>query len=392
MRTFNLINNVDQILGVLKLDLNLQNIHDISLEMIEKLDYFELLELFPAFYINENFKKIIHLIDSEGYYNIIDNSLEKIKETEKSLSIVHFIAYLIGLKFKAISFECHPPLFDDFIEIIDNKIIKHKAKLNTELNDNFSIKDSFGLFFIHDKEVALNIFTKFVISKLKKYDFDTLAIELIMSKDVIFHKIGINHIPNFDHSNYKDVSLLKNDDQLFIEKHELSKILREKEYFNADYPLSEYTEKDLLNTNTHFSNFNSFQNEFIEFLNREIGNRAYYNKINIGEIFIDNICNKIPKYDIYSLIHAKYILLIDIINHDKLKNRFIAFFIYQYEVDNLTGITNILPALLSKYFDIENLNKNTIESYFKRPSKRPISLIKEIEYFYKYYQNLDKQS
>lgn len=390
MRTFNLINNVDQILGVLKLDLNLQNIHDISLEIIEKLDYFELLELFPAFYINENFKKIIHLIDSEGYYNIIDNSLEKIKETEKSLSTVHFIAYLIGLKFKTISFEYHPPLFDDFIEIIDNKIIKHKAKLNTELNDNFSIKDSFGLFFIHEKEVALNIFTKFVISKLKKYDFDTLAIELIMSKDVIFHKIGINHIPNFDHSNYKDVSLLKNDDQLFIEKHELSKILREKEYFNADYPLSEFTEKDLLNTNTHFSNFISFQNEFKQFLYNEIGEDSIYNNINIGEIFLTNICIELPEYDISTLNHTN-IILKKIIKDNEAKIRFIAFFIHQFDINFLTGITNILPLIFSNYFGAQLISKSTIESYLKRPLNRPKALTKEIDILYKIYQNIDEQ-
>lgn len=390
MKTFNLINNVDQILGILNLDLNLQNIHDISTEMIDKLDYFELLEIFPAFYINENFKKIIHLIDSDGYYSIIDNSLEKINEAEKSLSTVHLIAYLIGLKYKASSFEYHPPLFDNFIENIDNELIKHRAKLNTELNDNFSIKDSFGLFFIHDKEIALNIFTKFVISKLKKYDFDTLAIELIVCKDLLFHKIGINHIPNFNHSNYKDISLLKNEDQLFIEKHELSKILREKEYFNKDYPLSEYTEKELLNTNTHFSNFISFQDEFKQFLYNEIGNDSIYNNINIGEIFLNNICNELPKYDVFTLNHTNKILT-KIIKDDESKIRFLAFFIHQFDLGYLTGITNILPSIFSNYFGSHLISKNTIESYFKKPLNRPKTLIKEIYKKYKIYQDIDKQ-
>ena len=392
MKTFNLINNVDQILSVLKFELNSQNINDISSEITENLNYYELLELYPTYEINENFRYIINKIGTYGFYNIIDNTLKQVSEAELSLSSVHYLAFLIGLKYKAISFEQKPPLFEEFIQILDNKIIIYKAKVKSELDDFITIKDSFGLFFIYDKADAKNLFINFITSTFKKYDFNILSMELIVSKDILFKKLIINHIPNINHINYKENSIFNNMNQIYIEEEEISKLIREKQYFNKDYPLSESTEKELLDLKQHFNNFNSFQNEFIEFLNREIGNRAYYNKINIGKIFIDNICNKIPKYDIYSLIHAKYILLIDIINHDKLKNRFIAFFIYQYEVDNLTGITNILPALLSKYFDIENLNKNTIESYFKRPSKRPISLIKEIEYFYKYYQNLDKQS
>ena len=164
MNNFKLKSNPEQILDYLKnTKIRNCNLEDIKTEIILKFDLFELFELVSYSYQNNNLKTIINSLDEAALYPIYQKSFRKLKDSQTSLNTPDFMALLIGHKLEMI--KKHNINIDSYLQQIDCLILEIKLLLGEMKFETFSINEVFGLFFIYEKDKALNIFSNF-ISKL----------------------------------------------------------------------------------------------------------------------------------------------------------------------------------------------------------------------------------
>lgn len=343
-----------------------------------KIDELELIEIKnQILYICDIFE-FIEIKDLLDQYNILGSfvnndyeiisfkNIKNIKEAELSLNTVDFLAYLISLRFRTSQIDkIHVGYLNDYLDL---KIIQTKVLLDDLKNNIFCINDAFGVFFIYEKKKALAVFLNFFVKLLKERPDHEIFPYLISKFHHFFSLLGLEYIPFISRENYRNLTSEDNSNN-YIYKNEIQIAIREKEYFAKDYPLINIDFKKLLSKN-NYSDEGFLRYTISKYFELVLmGKSKFINGIDIADVFLSNLSDPIPIYEISELLNTK-IILEKYIREENGKDSFLAFFCCLYESSILIGISHKLPYLLEKYFGIELISSSTAEQYFKSSEKR----------------------
>lgn len=384
MNNFKLKSNPEQILDYLKnTKIRNCNLEDIKTEIILKFDLFELFELVSYSYQNNNLKTIINSLDEAALYPIYQKSFRKLKDSQTSLNTPDFMALLIGHKLEMI--KKHNINIDSYLQQIDCLILEIKLLLGEMKFETFSINEVFGLFFIYEKDKALNIFSNFISKLFSERSKDQIYIHLSTKLHSFFFILNLNFIPTIHSENFKTLEIIENKDEQFVSKSELINITKENIYLSKTFPLREI-DQNLLLKNENYQD-KSFCLDVLQHYFKFILNEKFeFKSNNVFSIFISNLTDKYPKFDSLELIKAQ-ITLVEFFEMDSNKEKFLAIFCILYEQEKMLNISNKLPFLLNCYFGNDYYTQNTIKQALIIPAKRSKQLQKEIKNAIKWYAN-----
>lgn len=384
MNNFKLKSNPEQILDYLNnTKIRNWNLEDIKTEIILKFDLFELFELVSYSYQNNNLKTIINSLDEVNLYPIYQKSFRKLKDSQTSLNTPDFMALLIGHKLEMI--KKHNINIDSYLQQIDCLILEIKLLLGEMKFETFSINEVFGLFFIYEKDKALNIFSNFISKLFSERSKDQIYIHLSTKLHSFFSILNLNFIPTIQSENFKTFENVENKDEKFVSKLELIHITKENIYLSKTFPLKEI-DQNLLLTNENYQDKSFCLDVLQHYFKFILNDKFEFNRTNVFSIFISNLTDKYPKFDSLELIQAR-IILVKFFNMDSNKEKFLAIFCILYEQEKMLNISNKLPFLLNSYFGNDYYTQNTIKQALIIPAKRSKQLQKEIKNAIEWYAN-----
>ena len=289
--------------------------------IIHIMDFFKDYNMMIYSQLEHQFEKLGHNvgITSHPIYGftvkIVSNFNKDLEYIESSLNTGDQIAVLIN-RYMVCKNNKHQFLHRAYNSLKDIIIVKIKQKfciLENEIKSQnlVSISNAFHLFFLYDKEEALNKFKKAVNNDVENRRFILHQLHHSVLNSSIFNRLNLPYIPLINIvSNIHDIIL--SEPKNSVSQDELTKIIDHEDFFNRNVPLKDFPAHKLINPLKDIYCIKEVKHIFNEVYKRSYikhENEKEFEKLglNLGEIFIETITEPYPKFSDHELIMTREI-------------------------------------------------------------------------------------
>lgn len=292
------------------------------------------------------------------YQNIIDISS----------NTGYLITFLLSKYYKYTNKKGLPVIEATYEELKFRTVKKLKnnfALLQSEIESKqyLPIEKALFLFFLYDKDDAIEVFKKVIQKDIETRKFDFHEIEHFIHLDRFFERLGTSYIPKIENIQ-NSIRLSKEEDS--ISKNELIQLIDAKDSFNENTPLINLENHYFINIYRDAIPIKEIKEFFKDVLQKEFNvNCDYYfsnHKIDIVDVFFDNISNPHTKYNRETLIFTREILR-DFLKKNNNYKGFLAVFRIVKELFLLNNSSKKIPKILSSYFG-DDLKISIVNKYF----------------------------
>jgi len=289
--------------------------------IIHIMDFFKDYNMMIYSQLEHQFEKLGYNVGITNYpicgftVKIVSNFKKDLEYIESSLNTGDQIAVLIN-RYMMCKNNKHQFLHRAYNEVKDIIVVKIKQKLcilehEIKSQSSVSISNAFHLFFLYDKEEALNKFKKVVRNDIENRRFILHQLHHSVLSSNIFNRLNLSHIPLIDIiSNIYDITLSEPENS--VSQDELTKIIDHEDFFNRNAPLKDFPGHKLINPLKDIHCIKEVKHIFSEVYKRSYikhENEKEFEKLglNLGEIFIETITEPYPKFSDHELIMTREI-------------------------------------------------------------------------------------
>lgn len=302
--------------------------------------------------------------------------IKQLDESKISLSTGDYLAFLIRKYFYYNSINCSilkPVANNAIIEIIV-KLKQNTPLVRTELEGNLylSLANALYVFFIYQKEKALNKFKNIILKDLKNKNFKSYQFQHNVTLERFFKRINLSYIPRIDTVNDKN-GIIFTKAEKSINQSELLKIIDKEDFFNRKPPLQNYPADRLINISTDVKDFKTFSEIISKIFKKYACEKDSAYEYDLGKVFLENISEPYPQYSPSVLIEVREILK-EIFKNSEFKKIFFCFIFLQHSDYKITSWVNKFPNILNSYLGgMEKYSVSSIKKHFYSDGNNPVN-------------------
>lgn len=326
-------------------------------------------------------------IDNKHYGKILgrdsklfENIRKHIYQHEKDHNPEMHLSMLVGLYVKyqneknQILLVLIRTLLPDITALIKQTLAFVKSRIESSQILSFEIGLCF--FFIYEKNIAFKKFKNLVMKNAENTRSYTYLMEYWQTLNVFFNRLELKYIPMimFD-LNILDISLTTESES--ISKTSIKNYIDSNDYLSTSYPLSELDINQLINPISDIQDYGYLEKIF-EILFREhyqegLGKDYKSLNLNLGKIFLNNICNAIPQYHKNDLNRTKIVIQELFLFAPNFKHLFFVIIFVLKGKNEIFKWNTKFPAVLSNYLGkMKGLSEGSIKLYFRNDEENPI--------------------
>lgn len=250
------------------------------------------------------------------------------------------------------------------------------VKSRIDSNQILSIETGLCFFFIYEKDIAFKKFKILMTKNVENTRSKPYLMEYWQTLNLFFNRLKLHYIPKiiFD-CNLLEISLTTENDS--ITKTSIKNYIDSDDYLSSSYPLAELAANQLINPMLDIKDYDYLEKIF------EILFKEHYQKdlkkdykslnLNLGEIFLNNICNPIPQYQKNDLNRTKIIIQELFLFAPNFKHLFFVIIFVLKGKNEIFKWNTKFPTVLSNYLGkMKGLSEGSIKLYFRNDEENPV--------------------
>lgn len=313
-------------------------------------------------------------------FKLFENIRKQIYQHENNYNLEIHLSLLVGIYVKyqneknQLLLVLIRTLLTDITALIKQTLAFVKSRIDSSQILSFEMGLCF--FFIFEKNIAFKKFKNLVTKNVENTRSQTYIMEYLQTINIFFNRLELKYIPMiiFDR-NLLSISLTIENDS--ISKTSIKNYINSDDYLSSSYPLAELDANQLINPLLDIKDYDYLEKIF------EILFKEHYQKdlkkdykslnLNLGKIFLNNICNPIPQYQKNDLNRTKIIIQDLFLYAPNFKHLFFVIIFVLKGKNEIFKWNTKFPTVLSNYLGkMKGLSEGSIKLYFRNDEENPV--------------------
>lgn len=313
-------------------------------------------------------------------FKLFENIRKQIYQHENDHNLEMHLSLLVGMYVKyqneknQLLLVLIRTLLPDITALIKQTLAFVKSRIDS--SQILSFETGLCFFFIYEKNIAFKKFKNLVTKNVENTRSQTYLMEYWQTINIFFNRLELKYIPMiiFD-CNLLNISLTTENDS--ISKTSIKNYIDSDDYLKSSYPLAELDANQLINPLLDIKDYDYLEKIF------EILFKEHYQKdlrkdykslnLNLGEIFLNNICNPIPQYQKNDLNRTKIIIQELFLFAPNFKHLFFVIIFVLKGKNEIFKWNTKFPTVLSNYLGkMKGLSEGSIKLYFRNDEENPV--------------------